>query len=106
MSNQTPSPKPQDPTQPKDGGGLNGATCSALVRRCNVCNVINAVDLDATPERWAEMQRKDHTVWNVDEETAIKLWNDEGGKCDHAKLIAELRAKLSPQNGQEHLHRP
>jgi hypothetical protein len=74
------------------------ATCSALVRRCNVCNSINAVELDATPERWAEMQRKDHTVWHVDEETAIKLWNDEGGKCDHAKLIAELRAKLFPQN--------
>lgn len=81
--------------------GSSRTTCSALVRRCNVCNVINAVDLDATPERWAEMQRKDHTVWHVDEATAIKLWNDEGGKCDHAKLIAELRAKLSPQNAQD-----
>jgi hypothetical protein len=56
---------------------------SALVRRCNTCCVINAVDLDATPETWAEMQREDHTVWHVDEETAIKLWNNEAGKCDH-----------------------
>jgi hypothetical protein len=29
MSNQPPSPKPQDPPQTKDGGGLNGAICSA-----------------------------------------------------------------------------
>jgi hypothetical protein len=71
---------------------------SALVRRCNICGVINAVDLDATSERWAEMQREDHTVWHVDEQTAIQLWNDEGGKCNHKKLIAELRSKLEASN--------
>lgn len=73
-------------------------TCSALIRRCDICGTINAVDLDATPERWKDLQLPDHTVLHVTESEAVKLWNEHGAKCDHKKIIADLRAKLSSQN--------
>jgi len=72
-------------------------TCSALVRRCDVCGIINACDLDATPARWKELQLPDHTVMKVTEAEAMELWKN-AGRCDHKKYIEELRAKIHTQN--------
>ena len=74
-------------------------TCSALVRRCDVCGIINACDLDATPARWKELQLPDHTVMKVTEAEAMELWKN-AGRCDHKKYIEELRAKIHTQNAQ------
>lgn len=78
---------------------LDAATCSALVRRCDICGIVNAIDLDATPSRWKELQLPDHTVTKVTESEAMELWKD-AGRCDHKKLVADLRAKLSSQNAK------
>jgi len=75
------------------------ATCSALVRRCDVCGIINACDIDATPARWKELQLPDHTVMRVTEAEAMELWKN-AGRCDHKKYIEELRAKIHTQNAR------
>jgi len=68
-----------------------------LVRRCDVCGIINACDLDATPARWKELQLPDHTVMEVTEAEAMELWKN-AGRCDHKKYIEELRAQIHTQN--------
>lgn len=66
---------------------------TAIIRRCDTCGKVNAIDLEPTPERWAEMQLKGHTVTQVPKDEAMKLWED-SGRCDHKKLIEELRAQI------------
>ena len=85
-------PKLDNPLQ----GGSSPVPCSALVRRCDVCGIINAIDLDATPARWKDLQLPDHTVTKVTEAEAMELWKD-AGRCDHKKLVADLLAKLNTQ---------
>ena len=70
---------------------------SALVRRCDVCGMINACDLEATPARWMELQLPDHTVTKVTEAEALELWKN-AGRCDHKKYIEDLRAKINNQS--------
>lgn len=72
-------------------------TCFALVRRCDVCGIINAIDLDATPARWKELQLPEHTVMKVTEAEAMELWKN-AGQCDHKKYIEELRAQIHAKN--------
>jgi len=101
--NQTES-KPTDAEQPREEG-LDETTCSALVRRCDVCGIINACDLDATPARWKELQLPDHTVMKVTEAEAMELWKN-AGRCDHKKYIEELRAKIHAQNAGHLARKP
>ena len=75
---------------------------SALVRRCDICGIINACDLDATPEGWKDLLLPDHTVLQVTEEEALELWKT-AGQCDHKNMIEELRAQIHALNAQEHL---
>jgi len=75
--------------QPAQSGSLHSA-CSALIRVCDVCGKVNAIDLDA--ER--DMQEIDHTVKLVTREEAMEAWKD-AGRCDHKELIESLRAQLA-----------
>jgi len=72
-------------------------TCYALVRRCDVCGIINACDFDVTPAHCKELQLPDHTVMKVTEAQAMELWKA-AGRCDHKKYTEELRAKIHTQN--------
>ena len=83
--------------EPTNSEPLPLTTCSALVRRCDVCGIINACDLDATPARWKELQLPDHTVMRVTESEAMELWKH-AGRCDHKKYIEELRAQIHTHN--------
>jgi len=70
------------------------AKLTALVRRCDICGIVNACDLDASPERWNELQKQDHTVFRMTEAEAMEHWKD-AGKCDHSKLIADMKARIA-----------
>ena len=69
----------------------------ALVRRCNVCGKVNAVDLDASPEAERDMHEPDHSVERLTREEAIEAWKG-AGRCDHKALIESLRAQLAAHN--------
>ncbi len=73
-------------------------TGSAIVSRCDVCGNITAIDLAPTPERRKDMEMPDHSVLTVSQEEGMRLWKTDGGRCDHKKLVEELRAALSQQN--------
>ena len=77
-------------------GSLHSA-CSALIRVCDVCGKVNAIDLDASPEAERDMQELDHTVKRLTREEAMEAWKD-AGRCDHKSLIESLRAQLASQN--------
>jgi hypothetical protein len=70
----------------------------SLIRTCDICGIVNAVDLDGTPERWKELQKPDHTVTKHTEAEARKLWSERAGRCDHKSLIAHLRAQVDNHN--------
>ena len=92
------SDKSKDKQKAGDGSPLTATAGSALVRRCDVCGTINAIDLAPnTPGDWRDMQLPDHTVLTVGQEEALRLWKT-GGRCDHKKMIADLRAAVSSQN--------
>ncbi len=40
---------------------------TAIVRRCDICGVINAIDLDASPKAANELKLPDHTVMALEE---------------------------------------
>lgn len=67
---------------------------TALVRKCDTCGNVNAVDLDGTPEHWKELQLAGHTVLRVTEREACEMFKT-AAKCDHKALIAELRKGLA-----------
>ena len=82
--------------QTAQSGSLHSA-CSALIRVCDVCGKVNAIDLDASPEVERDMQELDHTVKRVTREEAMEAWKD-AGRCDHKGLVESLRAQLAAQN--------
>jgi hypothetical protein len=77
-------------------GSLHSA-CSALIRVCDVCGKVNAIDLDSSPEAERDMQEIDHTVKLVTQEEAMEAWKD-AGRCDHKGLVESLRAQLAAPN--------
>lgn len=68
-------------------------TTYALIRRCDICGNVNAIDLDGTSEREIEIARAGHTVTRVTEAEAMELWRS-AAECDHKKLIEELRVTI------------
>ena len=71
----------------------------ALVRRCNVCGNVNAVDLDASPEAELDMHELDHSVERLTREETIEARKG-AGRCDLKALIESLRAQLAAHNRQ------
>lgn len=69
----------------------------ALVRRCDVCGKVNAIDLDGSTENEQAMQEVDHTVTRMSRAEAQEAWEG-AGRCDHKAIIADLRAQLAAQN--------
>ena len=63
------------------------------MRRCTVCDRVNAIDLDGTLEHEAELTLPDHVVMRLSEAEAMKLWKD-AGRCDHKALIESLREQV------------
>ena len=58
-----------------DTGAVVGSTAgSALIRRCNVCGAVTAVDLDVTEENMRNMVMLGQTVTEVDRLFAKKAW--------------------------------
>lgn len=57
---------------------INGAEqtvpLNSLVRRCDGCGNITAIDLENTPENKEEMQYPGQTVYEVTQERAMDLW--------------------------------
>lgn len=90
---------PHPNTKLSHGGSapLAGAAGYALIGRCDTCGNINAVDLDGTPEHEREMQAEGRTVERVTETDALRLWKL-SARCDHKKLVAQLREELSKHN--------
>ena len=59
---------------------------SALIRTCDGCGMVTAIDLDAMPQYRAEMRMRGQTVREVDHETAMLAWKTAGPcKCRLAK---------------------
>lgn len=83
-------PKPPTDARLAPSGG------SALIGECDTCGNITAIDLDDTTEHEKEMQHAGRTVKRVTKEEALALWRKCGERCDHKKLIAELRARVAP----------
>ena len=77
--------------------GLPASAGSALIRVCDVCGKVNAIDLDASPEAERDMQELDHTVKRVTKEEAMEAWKN-AGRCDHKALIESLRAQIAALN--------
>jgi hypothetical protein len=79
--------------QPAQSSSLH----SALIRVCDVCGKVNAIDLDASLESERDMQELDHTVKRLTREEAMKAWKD-AGRCDHKGLIESLRDSANPKS--------
>lgn len=59
---------------------------SAIVRRCDTCGIINAIDLVWSEEHERDLQLSDHVVLRVHESEALELWKG-AGRCNHNQLI-------------------
>lgn len=81
----------------KAKGPLDAAACYALIGVCDVCGMVNAIDLDASEKSEREMQDVDRTVKRVTREEALEAWKG-AGRCDHKSLVKSLRAQLSEHN--------
>jgi hypothetical protein len=66
----------------------------ALVRRCDVCGIVNAVDLNGNLENEMSLQMEDHVVKRMSREDALQEWKH-AGRCNHKALIADLRQQLN-----------
>lgn len=84
---------------------LPPANGSTLIGECDICGNITAIDLDDTPEHWKEMQHPGRTVKRLPKDEALALWRERGKRCDHKALIAELRARVAPNNADQRLVR-
>ena len=51
---------------------------TALIRTCNGCGTVTALDLDNTPDHWREMQWPGQTVKAVTEAEARQAWRNAG----------------------------
>jgi len=49
---------------------------SALIRRCNTCQTVTAIDLDNTPKHKQDMQMFGQTVFDVTKEKAQSHWKE------------------------------
>ena len=66
-------------TKTQDGGqGYAPPACSALIRRCDKCQTVTAIDLDLTMKHKREMQMLGQTVSEVTEAEAMRLWRGAG----------------------------
>lgn len=71
----------------------------ALIRKCDKCGMITAIDLDVTLKHKREMQMVRQTVHEVTKEEALKLWKNAGacvhpctktcGDCAHWRVTAK-----------------
>ncbi len=52
--------------------------CSALIRRCDGCQTVTAIDLDNTLKHKRDMQMLGQTVHEVTEDEAMRLWQGAG----------------------------
>ena len=88
----------QETSEQNGGTPFAPATGSALIGECDTCGNITAIDLDDTPEHWREMQHPGRTVKRLPKDEALVLWRERGRRCDHKALIAELRARVAPND--------
>ena len=86
----------QETSNRQAGGEFASATGSALIGECDTCGNITAIDLNDTPEHWKEMQYPGRTVKRMPKDEALALWRERGKRCGHKALIAELRARVAP----------
>lgn len=82
---------------PEGLGSLAVRTGSALIRRCDLCGNVNAIDLDWSEQHEREMQLEDHTVMRVTEAEALELWKF-AKRCDHKAYIKKLESLVALQN--------
>ncbi len=52
--------------------------CLALIRRCDGCQTVTAIDLDNTLKHKRDMQMLGQTVHEVTEDEAMRLWQGAG----------------------------
>jgi len=79
------------------------AASTALIRRCSICDTVNAIDLDNTPAHYAEMRKEYCIIEMVSKDEAKRLWNAakrcECGKrtkstdAEHERLMNQYAAK-------------
>ena len=66
-------------TKTQDGGqGYAPPAGSALIRRCDKCQMTTAINLDATLENKREMQFLGQTVHEVTKAQALEAWETAG----------------------------
>lgn len=79
--------------------------CYALVRRCDICGKVNAIDLEGTAENEQALQMEDHAVMRMSKAEALEVWKG-AGRCDHKAIIADLRAQLAAHNDKDQTREP
>lgn len=70
---------------------VSQSRCSALIRRCDGCQTVTAIDLDNTLEHKREMQLHGQTVYEVTEDEART----------HFKSAGPCRCRQNKENGHE-----
>ena len=71
--------------------------CSALIRRCDGCQTVTAIDLDLTMKHKREMEMLGQTVSEVTEAEAMRLWRG-AGPCRCKQNAALTGAESVPSN--------
>jgi hypothetical protein len=85
---------PNATAEGRRGAPYHPATGSALIRRCNGCRRVTAVDVEDTPEHRREMEMPGQTVEVVTRRDADMHWY-EGGPCI-CRQNAEHLARVLP----------
>ena len=65
----------------------------ALIGTCTICGTINAIDLIYSPENEQTMRAQDRKVEKVTR-AAARVMSRNLDRCDHRKIIAELKRKI------------
>ena len=91
MSSQTPSPKPHDPHQTTDGGGLNGATCSAWIRTADQLpgEIGGQVDIIMWSPEWATWLKGMVTRWS-EEDCEWAIYNQQDDRYHEWPYVPEF----------------
>lgn len=66
---------------------------SAFIRTCDICGKVNAISSNTSEKSKNDLEIIDHTIKLVTLEEANLAWQG-AGKCDHDKLIKELRQEI------------
>lgn len=66
---------------------------SAFIRICDICGKVNAISSDTSEKSKKDLEVDDHTIKMVPLEEANLAWQN-AGRCDHNKLIKELRDEI------------